>query len=429
MTDYYVDSAGSDTSTYDTWAKAANSIATVDSLAVAGDRIFVASSHSETSTGILTFANTHANPVLIISADKTSGEPPTTYTRGASIDSAASARLVGSFQAYGIDFTNDWLDMTQSLRSLKYFYDCTVQGKRIWFTNIDCSHVIFDSCTVKVTETSAQWGFLVGSGVVEFLNCDIQGTGTTPKLFKIITIDEFHNVKMTGCDLSDWDVIFTGSSSPNLVRCHIANCQMKSGWAWSDATTAEWGRELIAESCAVGTPDATQLGLTEHQTMFGKITSVTSEYRTGGADDGVQVNEHSWKMDSSVNEAVLETYLALKSQWNVRWVAGGSSITLTWYVASGGTLNDDDFWIEYFYPDTAATSSARHKYATTRADPLATPVALTTDSASTWSGSGVGTKQKISATFTPDIAGPVKFRACLAKPATTVYFDPYVDVV
>jgi hypothetical protein len=52
--------------------------------------------------------------------------------------------------------------------------------------------------------------------------------------------------------------------------------------------------------------------------------------------------------------------------------------TLTCYVASSATLNDDDFWIEVMEPD--------------------------------------------------QVGGPMAVRFCLAKPSTTVYVDPKLEV-
>ena len=52
LTTYYVDSAGSNTAPYDTWAKAANALATIAAIDVAGDTIYCASTGSETSAGV-----------------------------------------------------------------------------------------------------------------------------------------------------------------------------------------------------------------------------------------------------------------------------------------------------------------------------------------------------------------------------------------
>jgi len=100
-------------------------------------------------------------------------------------------------------------------------------------------------------------------------------------------------------------------------------------------------------------------------------------------------------------------------------------------------------------------ATAKGIFTTTRCAIGATPTALTTDGTSTWNGSGVGTKQKIDHTLSngqtltvyvasggtlnnddfwievsePDqVGGPVTVRCFLAKPSTTVYVDPRLEV-
>ena len=54
MADYYVDSvSGSDTSPFDTWAKASNDLEAALVLASAGEVIYVASDHTDTTAGAL----------------------------------------------------------------------------------------------------------------------------------------------------------------------------------------------------------------------------------------------------------------------------------------------------------------------------------------------------------------------------------------
>ena len=182
------------------------------------------------------------------------------------------------------------------------------------------------------------------------------------------------------------------------------------------------------EACSDGTISTAELGLTAKLTARGLITSVTAVYRTGGADDGEQVNAYSWNMAAS--SIASEQFLALKSPPLVLWVD----------------------------PDTTPSgATAQGIYTSTRMAVRGTPAALTTDSASTWNGSGVGTKQKITHTLSnqngatltvyvasgvtlndddfwievqePDqVGGPVTVTCYLAIPSTTVYVDPKLEV-
>jgi len=203
---------------------------------------------------------------------------------------------------------------------------------------------------------------------------------------------------------------------------------MTVGWA-TEAAIAWPGTFILVEGCSSSTNlTVAELGLTEYVDMWGTVKSDLTRYRTGGADDDENANAHSWEMVSSAN--ALEIHNPLKTPPMMRWVEAGVDVTVTLYVASGVTLQDDEFWIELSGSDnTANPNTTTQGYtATTRAAIQATPANLTTDAVSTWNGVGVGTKQECSVTFTPAEAGPVVVRACLAKASTTVYIDPRLDV-
>jgi len=180
------------------------------------------------------------------------------------------------------------------------------------------------------------------------------------------------------------------------------------------------------EGCDDGTITVPPLGIHKDYQENGTISSTTVVYRTDGADDGEQANAYSWEM--AADASALELYSCLDSSPITTWVeAGAQDITI--YVASGGTLNDDDFWIEVESPNETASpnTTAMGQTNTTRAGFRDTPTALTTDSSSTWNGSGVGTKQEVTVSITPAVAGPVTVRCFLAKPSTTVYVDPKIS--
>lgn len=190
---------------------------------------------------------------------------------------------------------------------------------------------------------------------------------------------------------------------------------------------------MLLEACEDGTQTVPSLGLTEILNSYGGIKSDLTRYRTGGADDGEQVNAHSWEMICSANAK--ELFQWLKSPPMVRWVDGGSSLTFTVYIAGGATLQDDEFWIELSGPDDAGSATSRGHFERSNdtapdvpMTPRDTPSNLSTDGSSTWNGAGVGTKQKISITYTPTIAGPVTVRCSFAKASATVYIDPKLDV-
>lgn len=179
---------------------------------------------------------------------------------------------------------------------------------------------------------------------------------------------------------------------------------------------------IAIEACVGGTITVPEYGLTRIEMYNGRVVGSLSRYRTGGANDGVQANAQSWEMVSNANCSLL---LPLTTPtWSV-WAPAGSQ-SIDFYLASGASLNDDEFGIELCSPNETAPSSttANSRYQSSRMAWLGTPAALTTDSSSTWNGTGVGTKQKITLSINPGLAGWCYARAWLAKASTTVYVDP-----
>jgi len=78
-------------------------------------------------------------------------------------------------------------------------------------------------------------------------------------------------------------------------------------------------------------------------------------------------------------------------------------------------------------PNDAATNSLA-ALKTTRVAPRTTAAAYTTDSGSTWTGTGVGTKQYMQITYTPDKPGPVSVRVMMAKASDNIYIDPKIQI-
>ncbi len=106
----------------------------------------------------------------------------------------------------------------------------------------------------------------------------------------------------------------------------------------------------------------------------------------------------------------------------------GSEKTVTVeLVTDNVTLTDKDIWLEVEYLSSASypLGSVVH----TRPDIFATGTNLTVSSVG-WTTTGLSTpvKQKLTASFTPQMAGPVKVRVCLAKASTTVYVDPKITI-
>jgi hypothetical protein len=158
----------------------------------------------------------------------------------------------------------------------------------------------------------------------------------------------------------------------------------------------------------------------------GTLTTETTIKRTVGASDGT--TPYSWKLLTTANskqDFPFETFEG--ALWNS---AVGSAKTLTFHCLTDNlTLQDADIWVEVEYlgssgsPVSSLVSSAPATLVTAGAN-------LTSDSAEAWTTTGLTTpvKQKFSVTFTPQLAGPVRWRVKIAKASATVYVDPNPDL-
>lgn len=438
----YVDSnAGAGAGTGLTWADAYESFALAEAGELpyaAGDFIYVASDHAEStsSTVIFNFAGgTNEEPVLLISVDKTSGEPPTTYSVGASITITGGTNDLdfgtGSFVCYGITFvspdnirssaTGDRFDRT--------FVDCTFDAADLPFVvDNNATRTTFDNCTFISLDASGNFNFDVLCQVL-MKNCTFDLQSLTTSLFTF-NADDGTTVTIEDCDLSSVNsgvslVTFSANSDNSHVvfrRCLLPNNYNISSPNFGNNSS------LTIESCSDSTSTVPFLGMTHYSNSFGSVEATTAAVRTGGASDGVQT--YAWEV---VAASTINYYTPFELPPIVYWAEEGVAQTVTIHTAHNADINTDEMWMTVEYPDSATPAGPQHLIITTRPNPLVTGNAITRDSGSTWSSAETGSdgstgQQKLSAgPFTPKESGPVIIRVYVAKYDGTphsVYIDP-----
>lgn len=443
--DVYVDSTASGTNAGTSWTDAFTSIASAASGATAGQIVGVSKNHNQARNAANEnwSGGTAAAPIRVISLDPADNSYVSRNangdTSGAQLTSTSNYLITGNVEFYGIkfDMTTDIFCNYNSNDKIQRYWDCLLKAgtsqRIVWGYGAAAYQTYFRSCTLR-----SQLDYLLGGStdrgaIVECVNCDIQHVNTG-YLLKTAT-NPNSRFTFIGCDLTDIDTLVEsalGAGSEVIIR----NCQLKSGFTRSTASPARGARILLEGSSSSTNLSTPVLGLQALEDRYGVTTSVTAQYRTNGANDLQQANAHAWSMVSNSN--AVTWYDRHYGPWSAIWVTGGSSKTVTFYLAGGATLYDDEFGIELFSPDETGTSNTLDDFRTSQGGSTGTTplcgigygngqiahTALTTDSGSTWNGSGVGTKQKIAFTFTPDVSGFIKWRPWLAKASTTVYFDP-----
>lgn len=444
MAIYYVDStAGSNTSPYDTWAKAATDIATVDSLAGAGDFVYVHKAHSQTQATTLTLdftGGTVASPVKILVVDKDASDALSTMASSTGkIEATGNSQINwnGTCFVYGIKLVAKAFDFGPATGEWQIIDTCLLEktsttfGQVVYFgaSQVDDSWIKVINCTLDFSLGNSAGANVQVQGV-----CVIRGGSYTCHTAQTHLFDM--SLARGGSQLEVTDMDLSGAAPTTAVLkegegrgTSFRRCKLPTGTPLVSGGTFRIpgdGR-VICEQCKIGTISAPVIDLEYHE-YLGTVKSDSARYRTGGASDSE--TSYSWAMTTNAN--AVELYSALESPPMTVWTDddSGGAVTLTVYVASGATLNNDDFWIEVSSPDETASpnQTAQGNWQTTRAAPLATPAALTTDASSTWNGTGVGTKQEIAVTLNPTEPGPVTIRCFLAKPSTTVYVDPYLEL-
>lgn len=397
----------------------------------AGDKIVVAHTHNETDgTGSITLAfsgGTLANPIKIISTDfaDDSFRPGAIYNLNGS---AADLRITGNIFVSGVTLTTtDPADDVNFgvTNNVQKYEDCVITSRD--GIGIAAPEGIIEFVNCAVTSTS----FLVSFAISVSNEASFKATNTSfvhsvaPTLFGV---GDNSHILLEACDLSvDTDEV-VGGFDQGQIDVVIRRCKMLASFSAIFGSIIHPLTRVLLEGCTDGTITVPELGLTELSTFYGTVKSTLAVYRTGGANDGENVNAYSWEMATNAN--ALEQFGALETPPMPRWVD----------------------------PDTTPSGATTQGiFTSTRMAIQGTPVALTTDASSTWNGSGVGTKQKITVTLNnqngatlivyvasgatlndddfwievqePDqVGGPITVRCFLAKPSITVYVDPKLEV-
>lgn len=439
MANWYVRSAATGTGTGADWTNAKTTLAAAFAAGAAGDTFFVSDDHAETQATAMTLTSpgTAASPCLVLCVHHLGSVPPVSAdlrtTATITTTGASAITYDGYAYVYGVtpnagnsasasaghNFTSAAFGWTLDSCLLKSLQTNANGGVSVGINGGTSSvgYLKLINTPIFFSSASAQVSMNAGTLVWENTASAVQGTAPTT-LFR--SPGHGGNASCIGVDFS---AVGSGHNLVDMTGKHcdyyFQDCELGASVTLATgAASGQGGVRLEVVNCDSGNTNYRYF----RQDSQGSIQQETTIIRTNGATDGT--TGVSRKM---ISTASAKWHAPLSSQWVLYWDDSPGSKTIAIPVITDGvTLTNADAWIECNYLGTTALPLGKFANDAT-ADALASGTNQPTDT-STWTTTGLTSpvKQLLSATFTTTLKGLVRARVRLAKPSTTLYFDPLI---
>jgi hypothetical protein len=438
MAVYYVYSGAAGSNNGSSWANAFTTLTTAFATEVAGDTLYVAHDHSESSATALTLQSSGitATPTKIICVNRSGSVPPVSADRRATAQVAttgnANISITGCAHYDGVIFvvgnstgvvnfmlspTTDW----QRFDNCSLRIGSTGTNSKIYVGGLGGSGGTY----IELNNTTVSFA-AVGQGIIVTAGMKWRNTlsallGTIPNNLFITNSARGSDVECIGVDLS------AAGSGKNIVglisasdsqRYRFFDCKLNAS-----VTKSAVPLDPGAGDISFVRTGASGINYTVYsQRQSGALVEETTIVRTGGASDGTTAI--SWKITTTANCTYsLPFECPPIAIWND---TTGASVTATvegiW--GGGAVPNDNDIWLDIEYLGDA--SSPQGSFVNDGTADLLTTAAGQTSSSATWGGST--TKFKLGVSFTPQQKGWIYARVKCAKASSTFYVDPLVTL-
>lgn len=439
MTTYYVDDDG-DNTTHTTLLTASTTLTNLFSSHViaSGDIILIRSTHVEGSVTQMNLDDTSSGvlPYYMIGIDG-SENYESMETGGGTIDCTANILLSDCTYCYGITFKSGAQIRASNTASVNSrFDDCLMwqTGNSLFYAGCSNGSVDYRNCRITLTGSGSSTYVWCGQSANEvlFRGCTFSmSTSTASFVFRLSGSDRTSLI-VEDSDLSDvaGAKLLDAASFSYAGYARFSRCTLKSGFTHASFPGGNMSNKYLVEDCTDGVITVPEFGITQMESRLGTITHETTSVRTGGASNHGVTYSHKFVTDAVAEEI----YHPLEGPPMVIRVDSGSQ-TLTIHFAGAVDMNDDDLWVEVSSPSELASETSQYLWQSTRLEVLATPAAtnLVRDTGAVWGGADTGSdgstgQQKIDISINPAQAGKVVVRAYLAKPSTTHYVCPKIEV-
>jgi hypothetical protein len=449
MAVYYVDSAaGSNTSPYDTWAKAATSLIDAAALAAAGEDIYVASSHAETaaSAKAIVFTNsTTAAPIRVVCTDKLATPPllanmVATPTGSVTTTGNNAITVTGCAYIYGLIFSCGTTAASPSLTT----------GGAIR------TDIVYDNCALKLAATSSP--LIVFGTATTSVGCRVTLNNTTVRFASItaaiqcislldLTIKNVASfvdtggtiptnlfstgstgggrVLLEGVDLSGMSTKMLTIAQANGLQIHLKDCKEPASYSATNGVNTPTSPSSVIFKSRTGS-SGVAYNIEKYDVRGTQLTETTC-VRTGGA----QVNGTGVAMKITGTSSAKFTAPFESTPLSINNTTTGASVIVTvyGYWAGASIPTNEELWLEISYLGSAATPVATFDVSTRKAQVLSTAATVAVTDSSTW-GVGGTTKFKWAVTLSspaPNLAGHL---SVVVKSASTnaTWIDPTVSL-
>jgi hypothetical protein len=432
MAQRHIASTGSNTSPYDTWAKAATTAETAITGSAAGDDFLFDKAHSQSGGAVvLTFPGTISNPnrVLCGTPDTVSGLVD--IATGAVVTGTTSVTVNGCVKVHALKLVcsnnsaNEML-LGSAIGSVQEWTDCTFQlsGTSNSSTVRSGNNTAGEGSMVRLVRPIFQ--FAVNGQRYEYAGRAFIINETRPTSTPTQLVAPYSNGKggwltAIACDYTACGNSFNffGDGQGGNVG-EFFHPTVPSAWAGLVETTANSCPGFSARVYNLLKSGGATLRV-RTRTVSGDIEDETTIVASGGvAADSVGSYSLKFIGTSSVSPRLARVY----SDWMSSAVNSTTGATVNlWghFIHNGANVKDDEFGIEVLWPDGTWQTSEQ-----------TAPLTAATDLASssiTWSSSPSGTpvKQKAGVSRSPTKAGPIAWRYWLAA-NRTIYGHPILEI-
>jgi hypothetical protein len=419
MADKYVYSGAVGAADGTTWADAYVTLTAGLAGIGAGDTLWVAHDHAESTAGAVTLTGpgTVASPCRVLCVNRAGTVPPVAAdlatTATCSTTGASNLTLAGYYYVEGIIFSagdganTAVLTITSSFARLK---NCALRlggnAGTLRITGASTARSILNNVTVQFAAVGQS---IQNGGICTWRNTATAISGATIPTV-LFTGSPSGKLRLEGVDLS---AVGSGKTLfgnvTNMCDVELINCKLEDDATKRSAQTSTGHDVKLVRSSETGNYKF------ERFNYLGDETTEITVIRTGGSSDGTQ--GYSKKIVTTANAKPHNPFEALPIEiWND--VEDVSRTVTVYGIWGGGAVPDDDeIWIDVDYM-AHATSPQFSTVSSGMATVLSTPASVDASS-ETWGGGT--TDFQMSVDFTPAQKGPVQIRVRAGVASSTFY--------